>query len=191
VIDAPPAPPGWEDARADLIRIVDPLGRGVAWLAPAHGGRCVGYAARPSAEKGTPWTQLLHTDGGGVRCSLLSDGLTPDNGWRFVERDPTAAHLETSLGALGLRFSATLSQGGLELSVSATNIGFEPLRLHLGLELALADAALRDAFIVATGTTTIVTEPFDDGLVMAALHDGVLALNAGETYRLGATLSPQ
>lgn len=114
VIDTPAAPPGWEGARTELIRIVDPLGRAVAWLAPAFGGRCVGFAVRPSDERGTAWVQLFHSvapaalreaageTGCRVACAVATPGSrgTTEVGesWRFVERDPTAAVLAATLG---------------------------------------------------------------------------------------------
>lgn len=169
VIDTPGAPSDWEDARAELVRIVDPLGRAVAWLAPAHRGRCVGFAVRPSGERGTAWVQLFpaaspresSAAGCGVHCALLSDdarGATAlGRRWRFVERDPTAATLAASLeadapayardhvGGLQLHFSAALNQGRLALDIVALNRAAHDLRLRLGLDLALLGVPLRDA----------------------------------------------
>ena len=170
VIDTPPAPPGWEDARAQLVRIVDPLGRAVAWLAPAHGGGCVGFAVRPSGERGAAWLHLFQAaepaaarggTGCVVRCALVTEepreeqGLT--DGWRFVERDPTAATLAATLaedvpadrreraGGLHLRFSAALTGGTLTLDLLAENRAPADLRLRLGLELGLLSVPLSDA----------------------------------------------
>ena len=165
VIDTPAAPPGWEDARARLVRIVDPLGRAVAWLAPAHGGGCVGFAVRPAGAHGTDWVHVFHAEpsptlreapqggGCGVCCALVDAGpgaaKAPAGGWRFVERDPTAATLATALvgnatGAAGghdsgvhLSFSADLTDGALALHLVAENRATEVRKLHLGLRLAL------------------------------------------------------
>jgi hypothetical protein len=146
VIDTPGAPPGWEDARAELIRIVDPLGRGVAWLAPGYRGRCVGYAVRPSRDKGTPWTHLFdahepgaRAEGCGSVCAVVQDDgaeqqIAPS--WRFAERDPTFALLEAVTDRLTLAFSATLDRGILELAFTVTNASPAPLRLHLTLDAA-------------------------------------------------------
>jgi hypothetical protein len=146
VIDTPSAPPGWDDARAELIRIVDPLGRGVAWLAPGHRGRCVGYAVRPSGEKGTPWTHLFgarapgtRTEGCGPSCAVIQDDDTEQHispAWRFVERDPTAARLEAVTDRLTLACSATLDRGILELTFAVTNISQSPLRIRMTLDAA-------------------------------------------------------
>lgn len=55
----PVAPPGWEEARDQLVRIVAPGNNAIAWLAPDFGGNCVGYAVRQRRE----WIQLLHAAG--------------------------------------------------------------------------------------------------------------------------------
>jgi len=160
VIDTPVAPPGWEGARSQLVRIVDPLGRGVAWLAPAAGGRCVGFAVRPSGEYGTEWVHLFHgagshevahASGCGASCTLLTPGAGPAPGrvadWQFVERDPTAATLAAGYGRTGatgghadglwLHFSAALADGALLLDLVAENTATAVLQLWLGLEFQL------------------------------------------------------
>ena len=173
VIDTPPGPPGWEAARTQLVRIVDPLGRAVAWLAPAFGGSCVGLAVRPPGERGMAWVHIIHAvdpsawrpapgeTGCGVKCTLTA-GVPPGatrsgGGWRFIERDPTAVMLAARLmddataerwerdGGLHLRFSAALDDGTLALDLLAENRAAEPCRLHLGLELSLVGRVLRDA----------------------------------------------
>ena len=157
VIDTPPTPPGWEDARAQLVRIVDPLGRAVAWLAPASGGRCVGFAVRPSGERGTEWVQVFHSvdppavrggpreTGCGVQCALAaaeSGGATRSEGvWQFVERDPTTAMLATTLtgNATG---DPTDDAGG---DPAERNGG-----LHLRFSAALDDGALTFTLVAET-----------------------------------------
>ena len=160
VIDTPVAPPGWEGARSQLVRIVDPLGRAVAWLAPASGGRCVGFAVRPSGEYGTTWVHLFHgaaaheaqhASGCGASCTILTPGagttLSRVADWQFIERDPTAATLAAAYGVTGapgghadglrLRFSAALADGALLLDLVAENTATAALQLRLGLELHL------------------------------------------------------
>ena len=113
VIDTPPGPPGWEDTRTQLVRIVDPLGRAVAWLAPAFGGSCVGLAVRPPGERGMDWVHIVHAVAPSARCpapgetgcgvkrtraAAESRGATRSGGsWRFIERDPTAVMLAATL----------------------------------------------------------------------------------------------
>lgn len=122
VIDTPAAPPGWEDARAQVVRLVDPLGRAVAWLAPGAGGGCIGFAVRPSGERGTEWVHIFEPApptarlgpageaggiaGGGVHCTVAgaeSGGVhRPLDAWQFVERDPTTVTLATALEVAGV-----------------------------------------------------------------------------------------
>ncbi len=182
MIDTPSAPPGWEDARAELIRIVDPLGRGVAWLAPGYRGRCVGYAVRPSGEKGTPWAHRFdarepgaRAEGCGPVCTVVEDDgaeqhLSPT--WRFVERDPTFARLEAVTDRLALTFTATLDRGILELTFTVTNISRDPLRLRLALETA-PDTILASETVNLDleGTHTIVAAVRDPGTMTQTLAD--------------------
>jgi hypothetical protein len=165
VIDTPVAPPGWEGARSQLVRIVDPLGQAVAWLAPAFGGRCVGFAVRPSGEHGTAWIHLFHgagshaaphASGCGAACTLVTPGADPTSGggadWQFIERDPTAATLAAAYGVTGaagghaddlrLRFSAALADGALLLDLVAENTATAAIKLRLGLELHLVASVL-------------------------------------------------
>jgi hypothetical protein len=93
----------------------------VAWLAPGAGGGCIGFAARPSGERGTEWVHIFEPApptawlgpaseawriaGGGVHCTFAgaaSGGVhCPLEAWQFVERDPTTVTLATSLGVAG------------------------------------------------------------------------------------------
>jgi hypothetical protein len=169
VIDTPSAPPGWDNARADLIRIVDPLGRGVAWLAPGHRGRCVGYAVRPSGAKGTPWTHLFdarepggRSEGCGPICAKIEDDDAEQPvslSWRFAERNPTFARLDAVTDDLTFTFTATLDQGVLELTLSVVNTSQEPLRLRLAIEAAQGTVlASESAHLPANGAHAVVAQ---------------------------------
>jgi aldose 1-epimerase len=57
--DDPSLPAGWQAERADLVRLATPDGATVAWLAPAIGGNCVGFAVRDTGG----WQPVLHSDG--------------------------------------------------------------------------------------------------------------------------------
>lgn len=57
--DEPSAPTGWESSADRLIRLADPDGGAVAWLAPDRGANCVGYAVR----RPDGWAQVLHAAG--------------------------------------------------------------------------------------------------------------------------------
>ncbi|MCC6626518.1 MAG: aldose 1-epimerase [Chloroflexi bacterium] len=52
-------PAGWQAERADLARLATPDGATVAWLAPAIGGNCVGFAVRQDGG----WQAVLHSEG--------------------------------------------------------------------------------------------------------------------------------
>jgi hypothetical protein len=193
------------------VRIVDPLGRAVAWLAPLHRGRLVGFAVRPSGERGTPWTHLFHAaepgasptprfeTGCGVRCELLDEsGKDPvelGSSWRFMERDPTAATVTAWLddnlpverrelvNGLRLSFSAALRNEELALELLAENRSRGATRLRFGFELALAGVLLRDA----TGTlhTDLPGSP-DHGDISGLRVD----IRPRSTVRLGTDASP-
>lgn len=120
VIDAPSGPPGWEESRTHLIRIVDPSGRAVAWFAPEYGAMCAGFAMRVSGQRGMKWTQMFHAieppspapkplkallplpaSGCIVRCVLRADFPLPMQSWQYVARDPTAVVMETAISTNG------------------------------------------------------------------------------------------
>lgn len=54
-VDLPVAPPGWETEAARLVRIIAPERQAAAWLAPAYGANCIGYAVRRPAG----WVQVF------------------------------------------------------------------------------------------------------------------------------------
>lgn len=191
VIDTPATPPGWEDARAELIRIVDPLGKGVAWLAPGSGGRCVGYAVRPSGEKGTPWTHLFQpaipgdrSVGCGPRCILIDpDGqqLELSEVWRFVQRDPTAAWLGNRAKQVNFVFSATLDRGLLEMELFASNAGGNALWLRCELDVVPGLAQTPVTFRADAGITEIRNE--DDSNVASGRKESLLGPGASFVMR--------
>jgi hypothetical protein len=59
-----PAAPSVAGGRGELLRLVDPRGRAVAWLDPRT-GRCVGYAVRPAGVAVGGWRELLGGAGEG------------------------------------------------------------------------------------------------------------------------------
>ena len=145
VIDAPPGPPGWEESRAHLIRIVDPLGRAVAWFVPEYGAMCAGFAVRASGQRGVKWTHMFHAieppspapkplkallplpaSGCIVRYALRADFPLPMQSWQYVARDPTAVVMETVIPTNG----------------DDCHCGDGDSSLHLHLTARLDDAAL-------------------------------------------------
>jgi hypothetical protein len=146
--DTPAAPPGWAGQGAELIRIVDPTGRAIAWLAPGLGANCVGYAVRRDDDT---WRHLLHS--GTPRdlrqrpldygCAIL--GPEPDGPgsahrvpWQFIERDPTAATCAVRCGSVRLELHAQLDDGSLHLELLATNKVTAPTPIAPGLRICLA-----------------------------------------------------
>lgn len=150
--DTPAAPPGWDGRGAELLRIMDPTGRAIAWLAPALGASCVGYAVRHDGPGPGGWRQVLHA--GSPRevrdeplaygCAILGPEAT-DRGsahresWRFVERDPTAATCAVRCGEVLLDLTARLEDRALHLDLRATSEGGDPAPVALGVRLCLAD----------------------------------------------------
>lgn len=57
--EPPAVPPGWKDAAGALLRIADPAGDAVAWVAPGHGANAIGFAVRYRGG----WAQVLHSAG--------------------------------------------------------------------------------------------------------------------------------
>ena len=155
--DTPTAPPGWAGQGAELLRIVDPTGRAIAWLAPGLGASCVGYAVRQEAPTPGGWRQVLRV--GSPRqmrdeplaygCAVLGPELA-DYGsahrerWRFVERDPTAATCAVRCREVRLDLTARLEDAALHLDLRATNEGTEPTPAAIGLRLCFA-SGLRHA----------------------------------------------
>ena len=149
--DTPTAPPGWAGQGAELLRIVDPTGRAIAWLAPGLGASCVGYAVRQEGSVRGGWRQVLRV--GSPRqmrdeplaygCTVLGPELA-DYGsahrerWRFVERDPTAATCVVRCGNVRIDLMARLEDAALHLDLRATNEGTEPTLAAIGLRLCFA-----------------------------------------------------
>lgn len=103
--DIPAAPLVADRRGGELIRIVEPIGRAVAWLAPGT-GRCVGYAVRPATTTVGGWRQLFRVQDRPVpnersaaqALGIGTDWPWPDAAppaaparWHLIERDPTAA----------------------------------------------------------------------------------------------------
>lgn len=164
--DTPVAPPGWVGMGAELLRIVDPTGRAIAWLAPGFGANCVGYAAQQDGAAAGEWQHLLRA--GGPRelraqsidsgCAVLGPevgggGSAHDAAWRFVERDPTAATCAVRVGSIRLALTAWLEDAALHLDLLATNEGPEAVVVAPGLRLCFADGHGDDISLEIVGQT--------------------------------------
>jgi len=90
----------------DLVRLVDPTGIAIAWLA-VHEARVLGLAVRDDARR---WHQLIVPPGsirplvGGAEAS-----------WQLIARDPTAAWLHHHDATLHL----ALENGALVMTIEA------------------------------------------------------------------------
>jgi hypothetical protein len=135
---------------AELLRIVDPAGRAIAWLAPGFGANCVGYAVREDGPAPGDWRHLLRAgsprdlrrDPLGYGCAMLGPEPGDEGGahrlaWRFVERDPTAATCAVHCGSFRLELTARLDDAALHLDLLATNEGREAVATAPGLRLCL------------------------------------------------------
>lgn len=196
--DTPPGPPGWAGQGAELLRVVDPTGRAIAWLAPGFGGSGVGYAARRAEDTTGGWRQILHT--GSPRelraeplaygCAILGPGTDErhrarEAAWRFVERDPTAATCAARCGpahpgdpfVVGLTLTASLEDAALRLDLSATNEGDGTLTIAPGLRLNFAAG-----FRAADGAAAPRRRTFrheDGALVLTVTPGGATAARFG------------
>ncbi len=211
--DTPPAPPGWAGQGAELLRIVDPLGREIAWLAPGFGGACVGYAIRQDDDEHGLWHQILRAAGPRALsdapldygCAILGPTPTEPEAarltrWRFVERDPTAAICAAQCDTVHLTLSARLDDGALHLDLLATNTGPTALPLALGLRLCFADD-----FRLESPSPHTPRLHSADGALQLTLHaddltapqwqttdiaDGGIAIEAHTTATPGAVIAP-
>jgi galactose mutarotase-like enzyme len=66
--EAPSAPKGWEAAGDQLIRLEDPAGGAIAWIAPRLGANCIGYAVR----RPDGWAHVLYSEGPEALAALPS-----------------------------------------------------------------------------------------------------------------------
>lgn len=95
VFTAPGVPDGWH--RSEVVRVVDPLGLAVAWIAPAQAGACIGFSSRETTS--LPWRSLLVSDSMSdrlaceVSCAQDEDHSVPlrsvASSSELSERDPT------------------------------------------------------------------------------------------------------
>jgi hypothetical protein len=194
--ETPSGPPGWVGMGADLLRIVDPTGRAIAWLAPGFGASCVGFAVRSEEAGAVVWRQLFRV--GGPRdlrvspldygCAVLGpevhvEGSAHEVGWRFVERDPTAATCTAQVGTIRLELMARLEDAALWLELLATNEGTDAVTIAPGLRLCFAHAIGNDISRWIVGPSV---ELAGDGAVPAVS----IASAVGEDYHWRSIVMP-
>lgn len=164
--DLPPAPAGWDESGRPLIRIVDPSGEAVAWLAPDFDATCVGFVVRRAGALGDGWTPVFRPAElppafvrrrvhGGCRVLVAlpdrpsptestarAPAMTPRRRWRLIERDPTAVVHETQVTVRTTDADGQPGPGLLRLRLAA--------RLDdgiLSLELAARNESLQAAAV--------------------------------------------
>lgn len=129
VYRTPPPPGAW--AGSDIVRIVDPLGLAIAWVAPELGGACIGFSVRE--DTGSSWRTVFETEP--PRDHGVDDllGLEPLIGtdestvlparmsgerWSMLERDPTTV----TVGSNGQEGDSTVTvaceSGALEMTLN-------------------------------------------------------------------------
>ncbi|HEY8598791.1 MAG TPA: hypothetical protein VIL85_10190 [Thermomicrobiales bacterium] len=210
--DTPPAPPGWAGQGAELLRIVDPRGRAIAWLAPGFGGACVGYAVRQGDDDHGLWHQILRAAGPrALRAAPLDYGCVPLGPtpaepeaarlarWRFVERDPTAATCAVQCDTVRLTLSTRLDDGALHLDLLATNAGQTAVSLALAFRLCFADNLHVENTAGATrlhsddGTTRLTLHAADNTAPrwqVGEIAGASIAIEAHTTAAPGAMIAP-
>jgi hypothetical protein len=161
VFALPPTPAGWSGKRSDVIRIVDPTGRAVAWFAPERGAHCVGFSVR------TPhrWVSILAEPDrlavpeAAFGCAVIVSaaqagcqpcGAQPARNWQLLSRDPTSVTLGTPLDSaeqdrgggahvgVALLLEAQLDDATLAINLSAVNRTSTPRDVMIGLLPAFA-----------------------------------------------------
>jgi hypothetical protein len=146
VFDAPPLPGCWPGG--ELIRIVDPLGVQVAWVAPALAGGIVGYYVREAI--GDDWTEVLACSVKAGRAAgsalLLRDEdtghllpvLDADPAWTFASRDPTQVTVTGRIANHDLSLTVRCADGALQIEVEAGEGHHLPA---IGLRLVVGSTA--------------------------------------------------
>lgn len=149
----PSIPPEWD--AVDAVRIVDPVGKAIAWFAPGFGARCLGFSAWDDRLSGA-WVQVFspatrdaadHAIRRGCEVTIdVSADKIHESGdgpvmavriperWTMRERDPTSTRLEAVM--------SSQAEGGADA-----------LALRLQLDASLDDGRL----FFAVGATNIGT----------------------------------
>lgn len=140
VFGVPPPPEQW--VSKDIVRIVDPLGTAVAWVAPALAGACIAfstkhpitYAWHPVVRGDSP--DKLGPEGAlgiealfGGRHEAMQPARLASAGWTMRERDPTSVSVE-SIGDLGQHL-VTVWCDARALHMRVKGSSFAGFRLHV------------------------------------------------------------
>lgn len=124
VLSAPGIPEGWHSR--EVVRIIDPRGLAVAWIAPGLAGACIALSSRDAAEH--PWRTVLvsDVDGGHLGCEVTCtrEGNQPvplrsiASSSKLYERDPTQVIVIVRLPGRDLFVRSRCDEGALKFSWS-------------------------------------------------------------------------
>lgn len=140
VFGTPSPPEQW--VSEDIVRIVDPLGTAVAWVAPALAGACIGFCIKdPATNEWYPFVRsqappaldpedvlgieaMFSGSNGAIRPARITG-----TGWAMRERDPTSVSIR-GLGDLR-EHHATVRCDARALEMRLTGTSFAGFRMHL------------------------------------------------------------
>jgi hypothetical protein len=147
-----PAPPGGWSGR-ELVRLVDPTGTAIAWLASGTSAACVALHIRDPDGK---WREVVNDLSG--HGGILVDGAP--TAWTLVTRDPTSCELTCATPPASLQAQVADSALWLELGVATAHtvtIGFSPASAGLAIPIAAeGDAAIEANVVTATVSNRLV-----------------------------------
>lgn len=173
-------PPGWEAEGDGLIRVADPSGQAIAWLAPTYGANCIAYAVWRRSR----WVQVFHVEEPQalkVRptrsgCAVLFPfpGHVRDARYRWAGETfdlppnvPNRQHYTHGFARFWpwrvVRMGAVASQGSyatLELA-AGTQVGY-PFNIQLRLQFGFINTAL--TFVLEATNVGERTAPVGLGL---------------------------
>ncbi|MGI8486696.1 MAG: hypothetical protein ACR2OU_20865 [Thermomicrobiales bacterium] len=186
--DLPAAPSGWEGAGTDLVRIVDPRGEAIAWLAPHFGGACIGFAIRQEhpQSSGNSWLHalvsgtpdLVSSQPESFGCVPIGDAT--QGAWSLIQRDPTGAVLASSIQSQhGMLLTAKIDSGILRLSLAAKKADDRTIGLAVTIPTAVSDRLT----IAGTGGVFVARSEHPDGTAITKRYvgrDGTVFLAIGQ-----------
>lgn len=129
------------------MRLVEPTGGAIAWLAPGRGAACVAFMVRDEADD---WREVVGSaDGGPVATGVAIDGQATT--WRLVSRDPTACLLERE-DERG-RLQAWLADGCLWLELDIG--GGRVVSIDVGAPVPIAVEGVADEVAVGPSSCSV------------------------------------
>lgn len=144
VFDMPAAPEGWTSSTDQLVRIIDPLGQAIAWLALSKRNPIVGFSVRFNnlGDDSSPhqWKDVVVDPTASVRApERHHNEHDSQHHWTLVERDPAACELESAPAQTPAgeryRFAASLTDARLSLMLETRSHGHSSYSNQLCLKL--------------------------------------------------------